>query len=90
MKLIEQLLSSLAWLQLFIAPALIGSFLGLLLWLNFRSGWGVVGGGILALLGIGVGIAFAEKARRGKGTIEFMSRTSAHPELYRDDKKNQA
>jgi hypothetical protein len=87
MKLIEQLLSALAWLQLFIAPAIIGSFLGLLLWLNFRNGWGLVGGGVLVLLGIVVGVAFAEKARRGKGTIEFMSRTSAHPELDRDEPK---
>ena len=86
MKFIEQLLSWLAWLQLFIAPAAIGSFLGLMLWLNFRTAWGLAGGIMLAILGIGAGIVFAEKARRGKGTIEFISRTSAHPELDRDEK----
>ena len=81
MKIIELLLSLLAWLQLFISPALIGSFLGLVVWLNWRTSWGLSTGLGLALVGCAVGVIFAEKARRGKGTIEFMSRNIAHPEL---------
>ena len=79
MKIIEWLLSSLAWLQIFISPAIIGAILGLIIWLNMRNVWGLGAAIIIALIGCGVGVAFTEKARRGKGTIEFMSRNIAHP-----------
>ena len=86
MKIIEWLLSSLAWLQIFISPAIIGAILGVIIWLNTRNAWGLSMAVIIALIGCGVGIAFAEKARRGKGTIEFMSRNIAHPELREKEK----
>ncbi|UOQ97127.1 hypothetical protein MUN81_18035 [Hymenobacter sp. 5317J-9] len=81
MKIIEWLLSSLAWLQIFISPAITGSIIGVIIWLNMRNALGFSAAIIIALIGCGVGVAFAEKARRGKGTIEFMSRNIAHPEL---------
>jgi disulfide bond formation protein DsbB len=87
MKIIEQLLSSLAWLQIFISPAIIGAFFGVIIWLNMRNAWGLSAAIIIALIGCGIGIAFAEKARRGKGTIEFMPRNTAHPELREKENK---
>jgi hypothetical protein len=81
MKLIERLLSMLAWLQIFISPALIGVVSGALVYLAIRGTWGIGLGIAVALSGAASGVAFAEKARRDKGTIEFMSRTIAHPEL---------
>ncbi|MCI1188860.1 hypothetical protein MON38_15660 [Hymenobacter sp. DH14] len=81
MKIIEWLLSSLAWFQIFISPAIIGAFLGVIIWLNTRNVWGLSAAIIAVLIGCGAGAAFAEKVRRRKGTIEFMSRNIAHPEL---------
>lgn len=87
MKIIEWLLSSLAWLQIFISPAIIGVALGVIIWLNMRNVWGLSAAVIIALIGCGLGIAFAEKARRNKGTIEFMARNIAHPELGEKENK---
>ena len=81
MKFIEGLISALAWLQFFISPAIIGVIAGGLIWLSQRSFWSAALGFAVALVGCITGIVFAEKARRSKGTIEFMSRTIAHPEL---------
>ena len=87
MKFIERLLSVLAWLQIFISPTFIGAISGGLIWLAMRGAWGIGLGTAVAIAGAVVGIAFAEKARRGKGTIEFMSRTIAHPELREKESK---
>jgi hypothetical protein len=81
MQFIERLLSLLAWLQILISPAIIGSIIGLIIWLSMRNNWGLGLAMLSALAGCSAGIAFADKARRSKGTIEFMSRTIAHPEL---------
>ena len=87
MKFIERLLSALAWLQIFISPAIIGAITGVLIWLALRSLWGICLGAVVALIGCAAGIAFAEKARRNKGTIEFMARNIGHPELRENEKE---
>ena len=87
MKLIERVLSALAWLQIAASLAVVGLALGLLLWLAIRGIWGVGIGVAVALLGCGAGAVFAEKERRGKGTIVFLSRLIAHPELKNNEKK---
>ena len=87
MKIIERLLSALAWLQIFISPAIIGAIAGVAIWLALRGLLGVILGLIAGLSGCISGIVFAEKARLGKGTIEFMSRITAHPELREKEKK---
>jgi FtsH-binding integral membrane protein len=89
MQIIEWLLSALAWLQIFISPVIIGVILGLIIWLNIRNAWGLSAAIIIALIGCRLGIAFAEKARRSKGTIEFMSRNIAHPELLEKELTNE-
>ncbi|MBO2009573.1 hypothetical protein [Hymenobacter negativus] len=81
MKFIEWLLSALAWLQIFISPFIIGIIGGGIVWLIWRDLCGVALASTVVLFGCINGIVFAEKARRSKGTIEFMSRTIAHPEL---------
>lgn len=87
MKIIERLPSAMAWLQIFSSPAIIGAILGVILWVNMRNVWGLSAAIITALIGCSLGIAFAEKARRGKGVIEFMARNIAHPELREKENK---
>ncbi|MBH8557592.1 hypothetical protein [Hymenobacter negativus] len=90
MKIIEWLLSALAWLQIFISPVIIGVIIGLIIWLNMHNNWGLSAAIIIALISCGIGIDFAEKARRDKGTIEFMSRNIAHPELRGKESTNES
>ena len=85
MRIIKWFLPSLAWIQIFVSPAIIGTSLGVIVWLIMRNAWGLSLAIIIALFGCSVGIALAEKARRSQGTIEFMSRNSAHPELRQDE-----
>ena len=82
MKFIERLLSAVAWLQIFVSPVVIGAITGGIIWLALRGSRGIVLGAASVLIGCVAGIAFAEKARKGKGTIEFISRNIAHPELH--------
>ncbi|WP_210519842.1 hypothetical protein [Hymenobacter terricola] len=88
MKFIERLLLALAWLQIFISPAIIGVIIGAIVWLNKRNGLSLGLAIVTALIGCIAGVIFAEKARRGKGTIEFMSRAIAHPELREKELAN--
>ena len=81
MKFIEQSLAALAWLQVFVSPAIIGIIAGGLIWLALRGPWGIGFGLTAGMVGCIAGVVFAEKVRRTKGTIEFMARNIAHPEL---------
>ncbi|MDQ2772881.1 MAG: hypothetical protein M3Y54_20545 [Bacteroidota bacterium] len=81
MKFIERLLLVLAWLQIAVSPGIIGGVAGVFIWLMLRGFWGIALGASVSLVGVIIGIAFAEKARRDKGTIEFIARNIAHPEL---------
>ncbi|MFD2718376.1 hypothetical protein ACFST9_06595 [Hymenobacter monticola] len=87
MKIIEWLLSSLVWLLIFIAPAITGAIFGVIIWLHSRDAWSLRAAILIVLTGCGVGVAFAEKARRDKGSIEFMARNIAHPELRKKENK---
>ncbi|MCB2407280.1 hypothetical protein [Hymenobacter lucidus] len=86
MNILHRFLSALAWLQVFVSPTILGLILGVLSWLYMPEWWGLGIGLLVALLGSGIGIRLAEKARRYSGTIEFMSRTRSHPELRQEEK----
>lgn len=77
----ERITSLFAWVQIMVSPSLIGVVSGGFLALYFKSTWGWIAGGILAIAGILIGIAFAEKARKGKGTVDFVARIRRNPEL---------
>ena len=84
---LKNLTSFFAWLQIMVSPSLVGMIVGSLAWLGLRGVPGVVIGSGCAALGVGLGIWWAEKARKGKGTVEFVSRIRRHPELHEQDLK---
>ena len=78
---LKNLTSFFAWLQIMVSPCLLGALLGATAWWVIQDRPGVIVAGVCTVGGIGLGVWWAEKARRGKGTVEFMARTRRHPEL---------
>jgi len=81
MNLLEKTTSLFAWVQIMISPLLVGLVSGGFIALYFRNIWGWILGSILALAGISVGVLFAERARKDKGTVEFVARVRRNPEF---------
>jgi hypothetical protein len=84
---LKNLTSFFAWLQIMVSPSLVGVIVGGLAWLGLKGVLGVVVGSGCAALGIWLGIWWAEKARKEKGTVEFVSRIRSHPEWQKQDQK---
>lgn len=84
---LKNLTSLFAWLQIMVSPSLVGVILGGIAWLGLKGVPGAVVGCVCTAVGVGLGIWWAEKARKGKGTVEFISRIRRHPELHEQDLK---
>ena len=84
MKAFETIFEIFGWLEIAVSPALIGIILGCVIYFNVERPFGLGFGIAVAALGIVVGIIWATKVWRKRGTIRFLSRTMATPEL--DDK----
>ena len=80
MKILDYLTKYIAWLQIAASPALIGLFAALGLWFGFDNSVAKLLSVIISLIGLGIGIGWAEKQRRGNGTIDFISRVEASPD----------
>jgi hypothetical protein len=70
-----------AWLQIAASPALTGIIIGGIIYGVKRDIVGLVIAIIVASLGIIAGIIWATKIWKKKGTVEFMSKVNATPEL---------
>lgn len=81
MSLADRLVAAVAWLEIAASPTLIGVAVGSLAALALSGTVGVGVGVAAAVLGLTAGIMLAEKARRQTGTVAFISRLQAHPEL---------
>ena len=77
------------WLQIAVSPFLIGSVIGGLVYFSKPNTTRLVIAIIILIIGLVIGIIWATKVWRGKGTIHFMSRIMATPELDKidEDKK---
>lgn len=85
MIIIKKLISILAWLQIAAAPSIPGFLIGFAVFKIYLRTTGIIVGISISVLGLIYGIILAEKVRRKKGTIDFISRISATPELTKDD-----
>ena len=86
-KFFELITESIGWLQIAASPLLIGLAIGALIYFPNPGTATFIMGIILAVLGLVVGIRWANKAWKGKGTIWLTSRVIATPEL--DEKEEQ-
>ncbi|WP_226065050.1 hypothetical protein [Kaistella polysaccharea] len=86
----ELITESIGWLQIVASPFLIGIIIGALIYFPNPSSITLILGIIAAILGLVLGIMWANKALKGKGTIWFMSRVMATPELENPDAQNKS
>ncbi len=85
MKIFEWLTSFIAWLQIVASPLIIGVIIGFVVYVKYPTRTRLVIGTLIATLGLIVGIIFATRIWRKHGTVNFMSRVSASPELNNVD-----
>ncbi|ESU24007.1 hypothetical protein FLJC2902T_32050 [Flavobacterium limnosediminis JC2902] len=84
-KIFELITEIIGWIQIVISPTLIGLGIGFIIYCNFENAFGLISGIALSLIGLILGIILATKKFKTTGTIHFLSRVSATPELDKDE-----
>lgn len=84
-RIFELITESIGWLQIVASPLLIGLIIGAIIYFPNPTTTRLVMGIIVATLGLVIGVIWATKQWKGKGTIWFMSRIMATPELDKPD-----
>ena len=74
MKFPEYLAELFFWLQIFICPVLILGFAGYLIYYNYKGAAGIGSFFSCTVLGVVLGVFFAEKIRRTVGCAKFMTK----------------
>lgn len=69
------------WIKIFISPTLLFGVIGFIIKLYFNSTMGNILFWILMIIGIIVGIVWANKVKRKHGTTHYMSRNDASSDL---------
>lgn len=80
-KVLEYLTKSIAWLQIAISPFILGAIAGLFIYAYRTDTYGLIMAGIVTLIGLIIGIIWATRVWKRRGTIEFISKVNASPEL---------
>ncbi|WP_146171825.1 hypothetical protein [Flavobacterium magnum] len=86
-KIFEKITEIVGWLQIVASPLLICGAIAAVIYFSSPSFERLLLAAIMVLIGLTVGIIFANKIMRTKGTVWFMSRISATPELDENDIK---
>ncbi len=87
-KVFEFITEVFGWLQIVISPLLIGLGIGAIIYFLNPSHTRLIIGVIVACIWLVIGIYWATKKWKGKGTIFFLSRISATPELDKVDEES--
>jgi hypothetical protein len=87
MKVFQFITEVFGWLQIVASPFLAGVIIGGTVYLVKRDTVGLSIGIIIALIGLITGIILATRVWRKRGTVNFMSRLSATPQL--DEKESE-
>src|SRR5215212_11677066 len=77
----DYLTESIAWLQIVVSLLLSGIIVGGVVYLLIGNTIGFLIGILIAAVGLITGIVLANKIWKKKGTVHFMSRVNASPEL---------
>lgn len=81
MKIFEFISEVVGWILITLSPTGIGGFIGYLCLVNLVEPWGIIS--LIGLTGLGfvIGAMIATRQWRSKGTVHFLTRVSASPEL---------
>lgn len=88
-RVFEIITESIGWLQIVASPLLIGLVIGAFIYLTEPNTTRLMIGSIIATAGLIIGIIWATKQWKGKGTVWFMSRIMATPELDKPEEESQ-
>ncbi|MBP6310882.1 MAG: hypothetical protein KA408_01330 [Flavobacteriales bacterium] len=77
----DELTEIFGWIQIMFSPTLVGLALGGLYYLYSPDTIGKILGSTIAIIGLIIGIIWATKVKKKYGTIWFISRNMATPEL---------
>jgi hypothetical protein len=77
----DKAIEAIGWLQIIASPFIGGIIVGGIIYLLIRNTLGVVIAILFACTGLITGIVLANRISRKSGTIDFMSRVDAIPEL---------
>lgn len=80
-KLIENFTESIGWLLIAASPILLGIIIGGILYLSYPTTTFAIIGCAIAIAGLAIGCIYANKQLKNKGTVWFISRVMATPEL---------
>ena len=80
-KIFETITEVVGWIQIVLSPTLLGIAFGFGIYYNFPNRTGMIIGILIIVIGLIIGIVLATKKFKTTGTIHFLSRISATPEL---------
>ena len=89
-RIFDLIAESIGWLQIIVSPLLIGLIMGAFIYFPNPTVTRLILGITVAILGLITGIIWATKQWKGKGTIRFMSRIMATPELDNSDNEKKS
>ena len=82
---LKKMITAIAFLQIAVSPLLIGANTGLGIVTLFPHTIGVVLAVLVTLVGLVLGIVWANQVNRKRGVVEHMSRVIATPELDKQE-----
>lgn len=80
-RLFELLMELIGWIQIALSPTLLGVVIGFILYTNIPTPYGWIIGAMITFIGLVAGIVLATRKFKTTGTMHFISRISATPEL---------
>ena len=80
-KIFEIITEIVGWIQIVLSPTLLGIGFGLGIYYYFPNQNGMILGITISVIGFIIGLIWATKKFKTTGTIHFLSRISATPEL---------
>jgi hypothetical protein len=75
-----------AWLQIVASPLFIGIVIGFIVYYNIPGITGLVLGIVISAIGLIIGIVWAARVWKKRGTVEFISEIKSSPDF---DKMNE-
>ena len=82
-KILSFIIESVFWVQLFIAPIVIGGLIALFIYIeNHKLLWLSI---TVAVASVVVGLVYAERVRRKQGTSRYASKIIGTPDIWPDE-----
>ncbi|WP_312205969.1 hypothetical protein [Epilithonimonas hominis] len=88
-NIFEETTEIIGWIQIFLSPFLISLVLAIIIYFSFDSEFAIIFSIIILIIGTLIGFRLANKIYHSKeGTIYFVSKIDASPELDEEENKN--